>query len=176
MKAKNILITGPPGCGKSTLMEKIVRQIDRPVTGFFTREWREKGRRVGFSIVTLAGQAGTLSHESHRGPRVGRYGVHLDDLEKIAVPSMIPTHQGEIVIIDEIGKMECLSPLFQETLVRVLDSEHPVIGSIALKGDAFMEKIKRRRDVRLVAVSAKNRDRLLFSLLEEIREMISGVR
>jgi nucleoside-triphosphatase THEP1 len=52
-KSKNILITGLPGCGKSTLIERIVRKLERPAIGFFTREIREKGRRVGFSINTL---------------------------------------------------------------------------------------------------------------------------
>jgi nucleoside-triphosphatase THEP1 len=43
---KNILLTGPPRCGKSTVIERLVRQIKRPVTGFFTREIREEGKRV----------------------------------------------------------------------------------------------------------------------------------
>ena len=57
----NILITGPPRCGKSTLIEKVVSRIERPVTGFFTREIKGKGRRVGFSINTLDGKEGILA-------------------------------------------------------------------------------------------------------------------
>ena len=49
--SRNILVTGPPRMGKSTLIERIVSKIRRPVTGFFTREIREGGKRVGFSIV-----------------------------------------------------------------------------------------------------------------------------
>jgi nucleoside-triphosphatase len=51
MTKRNILITGPPGCGKSTLIEKIVNRIERPVTGFFTREIKKEGRRVGYSVA-----------------------------------------------------------------------------------------------------------------------------
>jgi len=72
------------------------------------------------------------------------------------------------VVIDEIGKMECFSPLFRETLLKVLDSENPVIGSIALKGTVFIEKIKQRRDVLLVTVSEKNRDSLVADLRKQI--------
>jgi nucleoside-triphosphatase THEP1 len=169
MRAKNILLTGPPRCGKSTLVEKLVRRLDRPLTGFFTRELREKGRRVGFSITTLDGKEGILAHENSKSQkRVGKYGVNAGDLARIAVPSMIPSRADQIVVIDEIGKMECLSPLFRETLASVLDSENLVIGSIAQKGDAFIEKIKERKDVLLVIVSEKNRDSLVLFLLEQI--------
>jgi len=74
------------------------------------------------------------------------------------------------VVIDEIGKMECLSPFFREALPKVLDSENLVIGSIAQKDNAFIEKIKEREDVLLVTVSEKNRDSLVLFLLGQIPE------
>lgn len=169
MKSKNILFTGPPGCGKSTLIEKIVNEIERPSTGFFTREMREKGHRVGFSINTLDGKQGVLAHQSIRSKyRVGKYGVNLEDIDYIAVPSMIPANEEMMVIIDEIGKMECFSPLFRETVIRILDSKHSVIGSIPLRGGLFIECIKKRKDIMLIQVSEKNRDTLVKEFLERI--------
>jgi nucleoside-triphosphatase len=169
MKAKNILLTGPPRCGKSTVIEELVKGIQRPVIGFFTREIREKGRRVGFAVITLDGKEGILAHEESKSPRrVGKYGVNIDELDRIAVPSVIPRTADPMVIIDEIGKMECLSPLFRETLIRTLDSANPVIGSIAERGNPFIEKIKTRKDVFLVTVSERNRDSLPGDLLERI--------
>jgi len=170
MGDKNIIVTGPPRCGKSTLIEKVVSKIERPCIGFFTRELKEGGKRVGFAIVTLSGQEGILAHEDHPSKiRVGKYGVNLRDLEQIAVPSIIPSHPKEIVIIDEIGKMECFSPLFRKTLSEVLDSKNRVLGSIALKGGGFIQEIKGRRDVQLVMVSEKNRDSLVEELLGKIQ-------
>jgi nucleoside-triphosphatase len=79
---------------------------------------------------------------------------------------MLPTKSTEIVVIDEVGKMECFSSLFRQTLMQILDSDHQVIGSIAQKGDQFIQNIKARNDVLLVNVSEKNRDAPeLFSLL-----------
>ena len=132
------------------------------MTGFFTSEIREKGQRVGFSIETLDGKKGILAHINNEGPiKVGRYGVNIEDINRIAVPSMVCSRPYEIVVIDEIGKMECLSRLFKKTLLDVLDSDHPVIGSIAIKGDPFIRKIKERTDVELIRVSEKNRDTLI---------------
>ena len=163
MKEKNVLFTGPPRCGKTTLIERIVFEIKVPNTGFFTREIREKGRRVGFSINTLDGKQGVLAHQNIRSKyKVGKYGVNLEDIDHIAVPSMIPQREEMNVIIDEIGKMECYSPFFRETIIQILDSKHSVIGSIPLKGNLFIEHIKKRKDVQLIQVSEKNRDRLVY--------------
>ena len=170
MPVNNILITGPPRSGKSTLIEKVVQEISRPATGFFTQELREKGKRVGFSITTLDGKTGVLAHQSLRSKfRVGKYGVNLEDLDQIAVPSMLPSIPAQIVVIDEIGKMECFSRLFKETLLRVLSSETQVIGSIAIKGDHFIQSIKKRDDVSLISISQNTRDLALKLFLQEIR-------
>ena len=102
IKTKNVLLTGPPRCGKSTVIEKLVKQIQRPVIGFFTREIKERGRRVGFAIITLDGKEGILAHEESKSPRrVGKYGVNIDELERIAVPSMILGTADQMVVIDE---------------------------------------------------------------------------
>ena len=166
---KNILITGPPRCGKSTLIEKVVERIDFPATGFFTREIREKGGRVGFSITTLNGREGMLAHQNLRSKfSVGKYGVHIKDIEGIAVPSVIPATEGEVVVIDEIGKMECFSKKFRETIPKLLDLPNWVIASIAQKGDAFIQSIKKREDVVVITVTPQNRDILVNELLNFI--------
>jgi nucleoside-triphosphatase len=166
--SRNLFVTGPPRCGKSTFIEKVVRNMGRPATGFFTREIREAGARVGFSLTTLDGKTGILAHKWIKSRfKVGRYGVNLGDLERIAVPSMIPSGIDQVVVIDEVGKMECFSPLFKETLVRVLDSENTVIGSITVKGDRFIQRIRERPDLKLIYLNERNRDCMVDSFLKE---------
>lgn len=166
MEAKNILLTGPPRCGKTTLIEKLIQQINRPARGFFTREIKEKGRRVGFSIITLDGQETILAHEKFKSPiRVGKYGVDLDQFEKIAIPAIWPAAAEHILIIDEIGKMECYSSIFREVLLKILGVPNQLIATIAWKGTPFMEKIKKRNDITLVQVTLENQDALVHSLL-----------
>jgi nucleoside-triphosphatase len=166
----NILVTGPPRSGKSTLIEKVVQRISRPATGFFTQELREKGRRVGFSITTLEGKTGVLAHQRIRSTfRVGKYGVNLEDLDQIAVPSMLPSTSDQIVVVDEIGKMECFSRLFKETLNKVLSSDNLVIGSVAIRGDRFIQSIKQRDDVSLISITEKTRDAALQLFFEKLQ-------
>ena len=170
MPATNILVTGPPRSGKSTLIEEVVNKIKKPATGFFTRELRDKGKRVGFLIATLDGKTGILAHQNIKSRyKVGKYGVSLGDLDQVAVPSMLPSTDDQLVVIDEIGKMECFSRLFKETLLRVLSLDNQVIGSIALKGDRFMQTIKNRDDVALVSISETTRDLALKLFLQKIQ-------
>jgi nucleoside-triphosphatase THEP1 len=170
LSANNILVTGPPRSGKSTLIEKVVQGISRPATGFFTRELREKGRRVGFSITTLAGKTGVLAHQDIKSRfRVGKYGVNLTDIDQIAVPSMLPSTLDQIVVVDEIGKMECFSRLFKETLIKVLSPANLVIGSVAIKGNRFIQSIKKRDDVSLVFITEKTRDAALQLFFEKLQ-------
>jgi nucleoside-triphosphatase THEP1 len=160
VEKKNLLFTGEPGCGKSTLIEKIVKGLSVPARGFFTREMREGGRRTGFSITTLDGKHGILARKGLVSKkRVGGYGVCIEDIERILIPSMVPV-EDELIVIDEIGRMECCSPLFRETLLTVLESENRVVGSIALHGGSFIEEIRRRNDVEIVRVTEQNRDAL----------------
>jgi nucleoside-triphosphatase len=173
MDKKNFLITGPPRCGKSTIIEKIIKGIPGPATGFFTAEIKEGGTRVGFSIMTVDGTEGVLAHQRFAGaPRVGKYVINRKGIEEIAVPSMIPSREKEIIVIDEIGKMECLSTLFREALIRALDSPHLVIGTIAEKGARFIAAIKARNDVALIEVTPQNRGLLANKLLNFIRKKI----
>ena len=170
MPVNNILVTGPPRSGKSTLIEKVVQRISRPATGFFTQELREKGRRVGFSITTIEGKTGVLAHQSIRSTfKVGKYGVNLEDLDQIAVPSMLPSTPDQIVVVDEIGKMECFSGLFKATLLKALSSDNLVIGSVAIKGDRFIQSIKQRDDVSLVSITEKTRDAALQLFFEKLQ-------
>jgi len=161
MTCNNILFTGPPGCGKTTLIKRIVQELQTPSTGFFTQEIREKGKRVGFTINTLAGKEALLAHINVSGQyRVGRYGVVIESIDSVAVPSMIPKTPNESVVVDEIGKMECFSSLLRKTVLDVLDMPNVVIGTISLRGGQFIKEIKDHSDVLVIEMSEMNRDEL----------------
>ncbi len=158
---KNLFLTGPPGIGKTTIIQKTIETLRFPATGFYTREIREGGRRLGFSIITLDGKEGILAHVQQKGKhRVGRYTVNVQDIERIAVPAMTPRSPSEFIVIDEVGKMECFSELFRKSLVAALDAPNTVLGTIAARGTNFIETIKKRSDVTILEVSLHNRDEL----------------
>jgi len=176
MRVKNLLITGPPGCGKTTLVRKVAEGLPGiPTAGFLTTELREGGERAGFSLVSCGGGRGILSHVRFPGPpRVGRYGVDLPGFEAFLAGIPFSAPEIRLVLMDEIGKMECYSPRFQALVARCLDGPIPFLATIALRGDRFIEGLKARPDAELVTVTRENRDRLLGEMVQRVRELLSA--
>jgi nucleoside-triphosphatase len=171
---KHILITGLPGVGKTTLIRKVLAGLPPalPVAGFFTGELREGGHRVGFEIEALDGRRGILSHVRFQSPyRVGRYGVDIGGFEKLVLP-LLRAGEADLYVIDEIGKMECFSGPFIQTVTALLDAGPTVFGSVALKGGGFIERVKARRDVTLVEVAVRTRDDLVGQIVLELRKRL----
>ncbi|MBW2146534.1 MAG: AAA family ATPase [Deltaproteobacteria bacterium] len=161
MESLRVFLTGPPRSGKTTVIERILSSMRGPASGFHTREIRRKGRRLGFRIVTLDGKEAVLAHRDTGGPyRVGAYGVDVENLERVAVPSIVNRPPGEILVIDEVGKMECLSAKFCRAVRKALSGPNPILGSVGLKGDGFMEEVRKWPGLRLIHVSAANRNEL----------------
>ena len=117
---------------------------------------------MGFDVCGLAGERGILAHVTIQSSHhVGRYGVDLDTFERIVRSELNPVRDdAEVYLIDEIGKMECFSPVFIEAATRVLDSHVPVVATIAAKGGGFINQVKTRPDVEITVVTAENRDSL----------------
>lgn len=160
---KNILICGPPGVGKTTLIKKILENIKLRAVGFYTGEIKENNRRVGFKIISLDNQEGILAHTSIKNSkRAGRYGVNIYDLENIGVKSLSQTlRDDELIIIDEIGKMEVFSEKFKEKVLDCLNSKKIVLATISIGGDKFISNIKRRDDIILFEITKENRNKLI---------------
>lgn len=168
--AKNLFLTGPPGVGKTTVIQKTIEKLSVPATGFYTSEERQGPRRVGFSIITLDGKKGILAHVQAKGRlRVGRYTVNIEDIERVAVPAMAPKSPSDLIVVDEVGKMECFSQAFRKSLLAVLDAANIVLGTIAGRGTDFIESIKGRSDVTILQINLQNRDELPEKLAAMLR-------
>jgi len=168
---KNFLITGLPGAGKTTLIKKLSEELKHlHPAGFYTEEIREAGQRKGFELISLDGKRGLLSHVEMRSPyRLGKYKVDIESFENFlnSIPFFDPSTR--LIIIDEIGKMECLSDPFKNLLKKILDSGKLVIATIALKGSGLIAGIKERNDIKLFEMTKHNRDSLLFEILGHLQ-------
>ena len=161
--AKNLLLTGPPGCGKTTVIRRVIHQLPHlRLAGFYTQEMRDHDRRVGFEAISLRGGSVVLAHVDFGGRhRVGRYGVDLAGLESLIKTELQrPAAEVDLYVIDEIGKMECLSDLFIDATSLALDTPVPILATVAAKGGGFIGLVKTRPDVEIEFVSPQTRDGL----------------
>ena len=177
---KNLIVTGLPGTGKTTLIRKILDNSPPGMTasGFYTAEIRESGERVGFAVSTLDGRSGVLSHiRFGGGARVGRYCVDVRGFEDLVLP-LLEAGRAGLYVIDEVGRMECFSRAFCDKVRALLDSGAPVLGTVALKGGGFIAEVKARDDVALYEVTIKNRDVLPGEILRILSSglTLQGIR
>uniref|UniRef100_A0A8C5MH46 Nucleoside-triphosphatase, cancer-related n=1 Tax=Leptobrachium leishanense TaxID=445787 RepID=A0A8C5MH46_9ANUR len=185
---KHVFLTGPPGIGKTTLIQKaseVLTSSGISTEGFFTEEVRQGGRRIGFDVVTLSGKRGTLSRigsesrTDRREYKVGQYVVDLVSFEHLALPvlttvSKETSTQKTVCVIDEIGKMELFSESFIHVVRKTLECAGAVIlGTIPVpKGKPLplVEEIRRRPDVKVFTITKENRDRILQDLVAAIHD------
>ena len=170
-KYVKILLTGPPGCGKTTAITKIVAGLPRTnVAGFYTREIREGGVRKGFRWKRLDGAAGTLAHVNIKSRfRVGRYGVDIPGFERdVAGVLDVNRSDVELFVLDEIGKMECFSEKFVTAARGLFNSEKSVLATVAQKGLGLIAEIKQHPGTELINLTRQNRDEIVTELIRRM--------
>jgi nucleoside-triphosphatase len=162
------LLTGSPGVGKTTLIREVLSRTGARAGGFYTQELRGPRGRLGFEIVTLEGERAVLSHVDFPSPyRVSKYGVDLEALDRVGVGALRQALQErEVVVVDEIGKMELLSTSFREAVLAALESDKKVLGTILLSPHPFADTIKKHPRVRVLTLSRVNYQKVASELLQ----------
>lgn len=171
-------ITGMPGVGKTDTLIKIVKSLEThgyTVEGMITEPIVEKNKRVGFYVTDWqTKEREVFAHIDYETKeKVGKYGVDIDALERIGVPAIekaILDENINIIIIDEIGKMEMLSEKFCEMVIEALDSDKPILVTLHKKSRTpLLQDVRRRDDIRILEVTPVNRNLLPYKI-EKIME------
>ena len=177
MKSKpaKILLTGLPGCGKTTAVMKIISNLDSErIAGFYTKEIRENDTRKGFSWNCLDGSTGILAHTKIKGPhKVGKYGVDIAGFEKSIMPILdIDNNNAELFVIDEIGRMECFSKKFATAIRSLFSSNKSVLATVAKKGKGLISEVKNYPETNLFNLTVQNRDKIITEISQILKKAI----
>lgn len=166
------LLTGRPGTGKTSLIKEVVSAVEGRAGGFYTEEIRGQGIRLGFRIKALDGEEAVLAHvDFNKRYRVGKYGVDIDSLDRVGVAALRRMAQDDLMVVDEIGKMELFSAEFREAVLNLITSGRKVLGTIMLDAHPWADNIKRQPYVRLIELTRANYPQVL----NEVRDWLKAV-
>lgn len=159
-RVARVLLTGPPGVGKTTLVLDVVdilRENGEVLAGFTTSEVRRGGRRTGFTVRGLGGRERTLAVRGGPGPRVGSYGVDVEAFEDVALLELQNgVELGSTLVVDEIGKMELLSDAFRSLIPEIFAAPR-LVATVQAQPHPLTAPLKERRDVHLVEIERGRR-------------------
>jgi nucleoside-triphosphatase len=160
----NFLITGRPGSGKTSVIERamsILRERGFRAGGLYCPEIREGGVRVGFRIIDLmTGEERILAHVHQReGPQVSKYRVNVanvDELSEVAIGRAL--QEADFVVIDEIAPMELYSEGFRRAVQSALESPKPLLAIVHQRTvTGFTGVVKARGDIKIFEVTPETR-------------------
>jgi nucleoside-triphosphatase len=164
---RHLLLTAVPGAGKTTVIRRVAERLDKKILGgFYTEEMRARGVRRGFRLVPFHGEPVVIADvEFPKTHRVGKYGVDVAAIDTALEAALAARRGTTLYLIDEIGKMECLSERFVAAMRDLLRGKIPVVATVARRGGGFIAEVKRREDCELWTLTRANRDVLPFEII-----------
>lgn len=162
------LIVGPRGVGKSTLIRRVLKELNRPVFGLETKkEERLADPLRGCPIYIYdAGKPHCQTAENligyHRDTDPDAFTAAFD---RYAPRLMERVPENAVIELDEIGFLETGSEAFCQAVLRLLDGGRPVIAAVKDRETAFLSRVRRHPNARCFSITPENRDALCEEVL-----------
>lgn len=171
-------ITGLPGSGKTYTLKRVISMLgkDIKIGGMIDEKIPDsEGRHdIGMAVTDL--QTGErvqfASPDVESKVMAGKLGVDLSLFESVAIEAIKSACADcDLIVIDEVGKVEVESQAFVDAVKDALDVDKPMIITLHKKSrNPLLQDIRRRDDVRILEVTPTNR----YLLPHKIMQLMSG--
>ncbi|AGI47683.1 putative nucleotide kinase [Thermoplasmatales archaeon BRNA1] len=168
-------ITGLPGSGKTYTLKSVIKMLtsDGKVTvgGMIDEKINDgTGRhKIGIQVRNILTDESVVfaNPETESKIMVGNLGVDLALFESVSIEAIkTACEQCDIVVIDEVGKVEVESQAFVDAVKEALDVDKPMIITLHKKSrNPLLQDIRRRDDVRILEVTPTNRKLLPYKIV-----------
>jgi len=165
-------ITGLPGAGKTNALLRVIEMLSSDeikIGGMIDEPIVDGRKRIGFTVRNImTGESLTFAHTGIESKiMVGKIGVDISKLEEVGVKAIMDACTDcDIIVIDEVGKMEVESQAFIDAVKFALDVDKPMIITLHKKSrNPLLQDIRRRDDVRILEVTPTNRNLLPHKIL-----------
>ena len=169
------LIVGDRGVGKSTLIRRVLQELNRPVFGFETKKEATLEDPVRGCPIYIY-DAG----KSHIRTSNNLIGYHKErDMPAITAafdryaPKLLePMPEAALVELDELGFLEARSEAFCRAVLGLLDGDRPVLAAVKDRDIPFLNAIRAHPAARCFHITEENRDELFEEVLEFMKQQL----
>ena len=169
------LIVGDRGVGKSTLIRRVLNELNQPVFGFETKkeETLEDPIRGCPIYIYDAGKAHCRTAENFIGyHRDTDFHTFTAAFDRYAPKLTGDIPQSAIVELDEVGFLEAKSEAFCQAVLQLLDGDSPVVAAVKNRDIPFLTQIREHPKARCFYITPDNRDALYEEVLTFMKQQL----
>ena len=149
-----LLISGSKQAGKSYLLNRLITEFHLKPVGYYSKELRnDRNERIGFAFCSYQGECKQFSYTGEDGLQHVIKGVFDDYATKI----LTSIRQDDILVIDEIGRLEQNETVFLEKLNYCFNSMPYVIAVLKKESLFYIDELRNRDDILYVDIDETGR-------------------
>ncbi|NLC38339.1 MAG: hypothetical protein GX779_03595 [Clostridia bacterium] len=173
---KNIFLTGEKQVGKSTLINRVLKNFSFRTYGFRTMPYFQQKALTGFLMESLR-PAITYPKKPFISRKLedGSWISYPQTFEEFGTSILLDCLESkpDLILMDELGFLENDAPLFQETVLKCLSSKLPVLGVIKAVSTPFLDAIRARDDLLILPVDPANRESRYPQLVQILQKLLA---
>ena len=176
-KPMHTMIVGGQGVGKSTLIRRVLEQLDVSLCGYRTRKEDDLADPELGSPIYLyeVGAPMKQTRENQVGYCKDQKPLVYPEVFDGFAPKLQEMKQTdkELILMDELGTMEARGKEFCPAVLELLDETTPILAAVKDKYHPFLEEIRNHPHCQCFTITRENRDQLVEEVAAFVRQQLS---